>query len=93
MGTKLLGFWVYQKTEEWIGDYFSQFIKKIILPRKEIIAELAKECQIEVTIVQRYYSGYNPGFYFQNDLLKIVYDIGANLDIDVYCLAGIEKGV
>jgi hypothetical protein len=83
-------FWGYErvtKSNDYIGDHIAEFINEIILPKKDIIRELSAICEIEFSIVQYMYHGCNPGFCLDNSQLKILTEIEAELNVDIYCLS------
>lgn len=88
-------FWMHQvvikKNGHWIGDQIDDFIDNIIKPRQEKIKEITLTCDSEFSIVQYIYEGCNPGLHFDNDRLKIITDIGAEIDADIYVLANGQK--
>nr|WP_319399136.1 DUF4279 domain-containing protein [uncultured Carboxylicivirga sp.] len=74
-------------SNDFIGDLLDLFFKEIIIPRIELLKELKSQCKIlRLTMVQYYYTGHNPGFTLTNEQIKILADINAEIDIDVYCL-------
>lgn len=82
-------YWEYRITKienKWIGDQIEYFIEKIIRPRQEKLKNIIETCEAEFSIVQYYYTGCNPGFNHQNKIIKTLGYIGADLDIDIYCL-------
>ena len=88
-------FWMYQVTVEknrhWIGDQIDDFIDNIIKPRQEKIKKIiSTTCDSEFSIVQYIYEGCNPGLHFDNARLKIIADIGAEIDVDIYVLGNGE---
>ncbi|MBL4560976.1 MAG: DUF4279 domain-containing protein [Labilibaculum sp.] len=75
------------KTNDFIGDFIDKFFKEIIVPRLESIKEIGLNCQaIRFIIVQYYYTGYNPGYRFEKEQIKILADLNAEIDMDIYCL-------
>jgi hypothetical protein len=38
-------------------------------------------------MVQYYYTGHNPGYGFKKEQIKILADINAEIDMDIYCLS------
>jgi len=89
-------FWMYQevikKKNHWIGDQIDAFIDNIIKPRQEKIKEIITKCDSEFSIVQYIYDGCNPGLHFDNTKLKILSDIGVEIDIDIYVLSSGQEG-
>lgn len=86
-------YWEYQVPhigDEWILEPLEKFIEEIITPRAVILKELSRSCDVEITVVQYYYTGCNPGYSFDNKLLGTIYESGAALDIDVYCLRDVR---
>lgn len=87
-------YWEYRVTKnenKWISEQVDQFIDEIIMPRKGILKNIISSCEAEFSIVQYYYSGCNPGLHFDKEKLQTISDIGASLDIDIYCLSETEK--
>ena len=86
--------WMYEvvveKNRFWIGDQIDEFIDNIIKPRQEKIKNIISTCQSEFSIVQYIYEGCNPGLHFDKDRLKIISDIGAEIDVDIYVLSNGE---
>lgn len=75
------------KTNDFIGDFIDKFFKEIIVPRLESIKEIGLNSQaIRFIIVQYYYTGYNPGYRFEKEQIKILADLNAEIDMDIYCL-------
>ncbi|PSR52106.1 hypothetical protein AHMF7605_00505 [Adhaeribacter arboris] len=83
-------FWEHQITivekDVWIGDLIDNYIDKVFQPRQENIKKITSKCRSEFSIVQYLYDGCNPGLHFKNNRLKIIADIGAEIDIDIYML-------
>jgi len=75
---------VVKKNRHWIGNQIDEFIDNVIKPRQEKIKEIISTCDSEFSIVQYIYEGCNPGLHFENDRLKIIADIGAEIDVDIY---------
>jgi len=73
-------------TNEFIGNIVDEFVSTTIEKRFNIIKEFSCTCQTKLTIVQYYFDGYNPGQFFSNRLVKLLSDINAEIDIDIYCL-------
>lgn len=74
-------------SNDFIGDLIAKFIDEIIKPRVDTIKRLTKNCNVQLQIVQYYFDGCNPGIYIKPDHNKILADINASIDIDLYCLA------
>jgi hypothetical protein len=89
-------FWAYQveivKRRHWIGDQIDDFIDNIIKPKQEKIKTITATCKAEFSIVQYIYEGCNPGLQFNKERLKVIADIGAEIDADIYVL-GNEKEI
>ncbi len=87
--------WEYElktKTNDFIGEIISDFFKTIIEPRIDLIKEISNKCKItRIIIVQYYYSGNNPGYVFEKEQIKILAEINAEIDMDIYCLCDNEK--
>lgn len=83
-------YWEYRVTKKgnnWISGQVDQFIDEIIIPKKAILKKIISTCEAEFSIVQYYYSGCNPGLHFDNKRLQVISEIGAEIDIDIYCLS------
>lgn len=82
--------WDYEweiKSNDFIGDLIDKFFKGIIIPRLGSIKEIGLNCKtIRFIIVQYYYTGHNPGYGFEKEQIKILADINAEIDMDIYCL-------
>ena len=83
-------FWMYQvvveRNRHSIVDQIDEFIDNVIKPRQEKIKEIVANCDCEISIVQIIYEGCNPGLHLDNGRLKILTDIGAEIDVDIYVL-------
>ena len=82
-------FWEYEwkiESNEFVGALADKFIDEIIRPRVPEIKMLADRIDAEFKIVQYYYSGYNPGYHFSVDKMKILWEANLEIDIDTYCL-------
>jgi hypothetical protein len=64
----------------------TDFIDKIVIPKRNAIQELSKACEVEFSIIQYMHYGCNPGFCLDNSQLRILTEIGAELNVDIYCL-------
>jgi hypothetical protein len=82
--------WDYEwklETNEFICDLIDKFFNEIIIPRIDSIKEIGLNCKtIRFTIVQYYYTGNNLGYGFEKEQIKILADINAEIDMDIYCL-------
>ncbi len=82
--------WDYEweiATNNFIGDLIDKFFNDIIIPRLSSIKEIGLNCKtIRFIIVQYYYSGHNPGYGFEKEQIKILADLNAEIDMDIYCL-------
>jgi len=82
--------WEYRVTKnesKSISDQIDEFVDEVLLPRIEPLKEIISSCEAELSVVQYYYTGCNPGLHFGNRRLKLISDIGLELDIDIYCLS------
>jgi len=82
--------WSYEefiKTNDFIGDLVKNFISRIITPRLKEIKVLTDAHYGELSIVQYYYSGWNPGYHFSKGILSVINKTGLDIDIDTYCLS------
>ena len=83
-------FWEYEwkdKSNDSIGDLIEKFIKEIIIPKKDLLKRLISKCKIQLKIVQYYYDGCNPGYHFNEQVISILSELQASIDLDVYCLS------
>ncbi|MCF8373311.1 MAG: DUF4279 domain-containing protein [Bacteroidales bacterium] len=82
--------WDYElktNTNDFIGDTVDQFFNEIISPRLDEIKEISQKSKTtRLIIVQYYYSGPNPGYGFEKEQVKILAEINAEIDMDIYCL-------
>lgn len=82
--------WDYElktKTNDFIGDTIDKFFKETIIPRLNDIKEISQKCRItRLIIVQYYYTSHNPGYGFEKEQIKVLAEINAEVDIDIYCL-------
>jgi len=78
-------------SNDFIGDLIDKFFKEIIIPRIDLIKEISLNCTTtRLIIVQYYYTGHNPGYYFEKQHIKILAEISAEVDMDIYCLCDDE---
>lgn len=80
--------WSYElktNSNEFIGDLVAKFIVEIIEPRVDLIKRF-ENCNVELSIVQYYYNGCNPGVYIEPHHNKILAEINSSINIDIYCL-------
>jgi hypothetical protein len=83
-------FWEFEikaVTNDFIGDLVDKFAQDIIKDRTEEIKSLSSTCQCKLTVVQYYKDGWNPGYFFSCDLVRLLADINAEIEIDTYCLS------
>jgi len=74
-------------TNDFIGDLLDKFVDNFIKDRIKEIKILSDNCQCKLTVVQYYRDGLNPGYFFSRDLVKLLANINAEIDIDTYCLS------
>ncbi|MFW5804201.1 MAG: DUF4279 domain-containing protein [bacterium] len=83
--------WDYEiktETNNFIGETITDFFKTIIEPRLNKIKEISSKSRItRLIVVQYYYTNCNPGYAFEKEQVKILSDINAEIDIDIYCLS------
>jgi len=82
--------WVFEKrwqSKEFISDDTETFIAEILKPRLSAFRKLQKDSELIFTLVQYYYLGPNPGYYFSPEALLVLSQAGFSIDIDAYCLA------
>jgi hypothetical protein len=89
-GLKLLrsNYWSYRETfitNELIGNQITDFVNRIVVPRKEKFIEASRRCTSEFQIVQYYYAGSNPGCHLSREILSLISESGFEIDIDFYC--------
>ena len=76
-----------RKGSEIIDVLVHEYVSTVISPHRETIRQVIDFCEAEFSIAQYYFEGHNPGIHLDSiDLASISY-IGAELDIDIYCLA------
>ena len=83
-------FWEFEiktVTNDFIGDLVDNFARDIIKDRTKEIKELSSTCQCKLTVVQYYRDGWNPGYFFSRELVRLLADVNAEIDIDTYCLS------
>ena len=89
--TRECSHWDYErnaKTNEFAGDLIANFCDEIIRPRVNAIKEIGLGCEItRFTVVQYFRAGRNPGFCFEKEQIEMLANIGAEIDMDIYCLA------
>ncbi len=81
--------WQYEwkiYSDDFIGDYLTKFINDIIKPRLAAIKRMTADCVTRLTIVQYYFTGYNLGVGLEKDEIRVLSEIGAEIDIDLYVL-------
>ena len=86
-------YWEYRVTtitNDWVNILIDDFFNTVIKPGEEKIKLVTLICQAEFSIVQYSYDGYNPGFHIDKEKLKILGNLGIELDIDIYCLENAE---
>jgi hypothetical protein len=74
-------------TNDFIGDLVDEFVKDVIKDRMKEIKTFSTDCRCKLTIVQYYRDGWNPGYFFSRELIKLFADINTEIDIDTYCLS------
>jgi hypothetical protein len=79
-------------TNDFIGDLVDKFVNDFIKDRIKEIKMFSDNCQCKLTVVQYYRDSWNPGYFFSRDLVRLLADINAEIDIDTYCL-GEDKSV
>ena len=78
--------WV-RKEERFIGELVEEFLLNVIVPKKDILRNILTKHRGELSVVQYLYHGCNPGLHINNDGLAILNYIGAELDVDIYCMS------
>jgi len=74
-------------TNDFIGETINDFFETVIEPRFEIIKDISSKSEItRLIIVQYYYTGCNPGYSLNKKEVKMLAEINAEIDIDIYCL-------
>jgi len=82
-------YWEFRWTrseERFIGEFVEEFMSHIVEPRKDILKEVVATCSAELSVVQYYYSGCNPGIHLSVKTLSTLSYIGVEVDVDIYCL-------
>ena len=74
-------------TNDFIGDIVEKYVNNFIKPNTSSLKEIAADCDMQFTVIQYYYDGCNPGFHFDKSVVQILSDLGASIDIDLYCLS------
>jgi hypothetical protein len=83
-------YWEYRwsRTEDrFIGDLVEEFVAAVIEPKKAVLKEVISTCSAELSIAQYYVAGCNPGLHLSSTTVSVLGEIGADVDVDVYCLA------
>jgi hypothetical protein len=82
--------WEYEwkiYSNDFIGEMIDQFFKEIIVPRLDLIKDIAQHCEtVRLTIVQYYYTGHNPGYGLSKEQINVLSAMNAEVDMDIYCL-------
>ncbi len=82
--------WDYElktETNEFIGSTMDQFFNEVLIPKSTEIKEISQLSRItRFIVVQYYYTGPNPGYCFDKEQVKLLADISAEIDMDIYCL-------
>ncbi len=73
-------------TNDFIGDMVYKYVDDVIRPNISSLKEIAADSDIQLGVIQYYYDGCNPGFHFDKNIVQILSDLGASIDIDLYCL-------
>ncbi|MCP4214357.1 MAG: DUF4279 domain-containing protein [bacterium] len=63
-----------------------RFIREIIVPARTELMKLTEACSVILRVVQYYYDGWNPGLGLSSEYTRVLGDIRASLDIDLYCI-------
>jgi hypothetical protein len=74
-------------TNDFVGDIVEKYVDDFVRPNMASLIELSEDSDLQFTVVQYYYDGCNPGFHFDKRVVKILSDLGASIDIDLYCLS------
>ena len=83
-------FWEYcwtRNEERFVGDLIEEFMAQIVEPRMDALREVIATCGAELSVVQYYYTGCNPGVHFSRRTVNTLAYIGAEIDVDIYCLS------
>jgi len=73
--------------DRFIEELVEEFMAHVVVPRKDALKDVIATCSGELSVVQYYYSGCNPGFHLNTKTLSILSYIGIEVDVDIYCLA------
>jgi hypothetical protein len=87
-------YWEFRWTRSenrFIGDLVEEFMAQVVEPRKDALKEVIATCSGELSVVQYYYSGCNPGFHLSAKTLSLLSHTGVEVDVDIYCLASEAK--
>ena len=80
--------WEYEEAHitetKWQQNYVNDFIKRIIMPRLEIIKEITLQGEGELALVPHYYEEWNFGFDFNLETLTALTNSGLILNMDIY---------
>ena len=74
-------------SNDFIGDIVLKYIADFIKPNMLSLIEIAADSEMQFSVIQYYYDGCNPGFHFGKGVVKILSDLKASIDIDLYCLS------
>ena len=83
-------YWEYRwvrKEERYIGGLVEEFFLKVVEPKKDILRNILMKSSGELSVVQYLYQGCNPGLHINSGDLTTLNYIGAELDIDIYCMS------
>lgn len=78
--------WI-RSEDRFIEELVEEYVTQVVEPRKDTLKDVIATCSAELSVVQYYYSGCNPGFHLSSKALNILSHIGAEIDVDIYCLA------
>jgi hypothetical protein len=74
-------------SNNFIGDIVEKYVDDFVRPNMSSLIELSADSDMQFSVIQYYYGGCNPGFHFDKNVVKILSDLGASIDIDLYCLS------
>ncbi len=70
-----------------LSDHLNSFVAKILKPKIRALKIISKKAEMQLRIVQYYYTGHNPVYHFAQDTVKLLSEIDAEIVLDIYCLS------
>ncbi len=87
-------FWEYEEKHfntDFLGDLADEFILRILKNKIETLKSLSNDCHIMFRVVQYYNQSNNPGFSLSKKSLKVLAEIEAEFDLDIYSVYDEKK--